>query len=108
VGTKTLCAALKTVQIGLKFKPTRMMIQDHINVILYEISLPLMLLSQGEYELWTENPIEYVRMQVDQSNPNNAKHIVKVLVKVICGIKPTRTRISPHLEAYLQVLVNNL
>lgn len=108
VGTKTLCAALKTVQIGLKYKPTRMMIQDHINVILYEISLPLMLLNQGEYELWTENPIEYVRMQVDQSNPNSAKHIVKVLVKVICGIKPTRTRISPYLESYLQVLVNNL
>jgi hypothetical protein len=62
VGTKTLCAALKTVQIGLKFQQTRRMINDHINVIMYEISLPLMLLSQSEYELWTENPIEYVRM----------------------------------------------
>jgi len=45
VGTKTLCSVLKTVQIGLKLKPTRNLIQDHINVIMYEISLPLMLLT---------------------------------------------------------------
>ncbi len=44
VGTKTLCAALKTVQIAIKFNKTRRLIQDHINVILYEISLPLMLI----------------------------------------------------------------
>jgi hypothetical protein len=41
---------------------TRRMIQEHINVIMYEISLPLMLLSQSEYQLWSENPIEYVRL----------------------------------------------
>ena len=87
VGTKTLCAALKTVQVGLKFGPTRKMINEHINVILYEISLPLMLITQAEFELWTENSIEYVRMQVDQSNPFNTKHIVKLLVRSICGIK---------------------
>jgi hypothetical protein len=90
VGTKTLCAALKTVQIGLKFGPTRKMINEHINVIMYEISLPLMLITQAEFELWTENSIEYVRMQVDQSNPFNTKHIVKLLVRSICGIKQSR------------------
>ena len=47
---------------------------------MYEISLPLMLISQSEFDLWTENPIEYVRMQVDRSNPFNAKSIVKLLV----------------------------
>ena len=71
MGTKTLCMALKSVQIGIKFQMTRRMIQEHINVIMYEISLPLMLLTQSEYQLWTENPIEYVRLQVDQSNPFN-------------------------------------
>lgn len=58
VGTKTLCAALKTVQIGLKFQVTRRMLQEHIQVIMYEVSLPLMLINQAEFELWTENPIE--------------------------------------------------
>ena len=38
------------------------MIQEHVNAILYEVSLPLMLLTQSEYELFTENPIEYVRL----------------------------------------------
>ena len=98
VGTKTLCSALKTVQIGLKFKSTRVLIQDHINVIMYEISLPMMLLTQSEFDMWTENPIEYVRGQDDQSNPFNAKHIVKLLVKVICGIKANRKqKVSEHL-----------
>jgi hypothetical protein len=64
-----------------------------------------MLLTQGEYQLWTENPIEYVRLQVDQSNQNNSKHIVKLLVKVICGIKQTRRqKVGEHLQNYLQVL----
>jgi hypothetical protein len=62
VGTKTLCAALKTVQISIKFGATRKQIQDHINAILFEISLPMMLMSQSEYELWSDNPVEYVRM----------------------------------------------
>jgi len=69
---------------------TRRMIQEHINVIMYEISLPLMLLSQSEYQLWSENPIEYVRLQVDQSNQFNSKNIVKLLVNQVCGIKTSK------------------
>ena len=109
VGTKTLCAALKAVQIALKFQATRKLIREHINAILYEISLPLMLLSQNEYELWNENPIEYVRMQVDQQNQFNAKSIVKLLVRQICMIKSNRKqKVSEYLQNYLQVLAQNL
>ena len=69
----------------------------------------MMLLTQSEFDMWTENPIEYVRGQVDQSNPFNAKHIVKLLVKVICGIKANRKqKVSEHLQNYLQVLASNL
>jgi hypothetical protein len=101
--------ALKSVQIGIKFQMTRRMIQEHINVIMYEISLPLMLLTQSEYQLWTENPIEYVRLQVDQSNPFNCKSIVKLLVNSVCGIKTTKKqRVSQYLSDYLQVLAQNL
>lgn len=59
-------------------------------MIMYEISLPLMLLSQSEYQLWSENPIEYVRLQVDQSNQFNSKNIVKLLVNQVCGIKTSK------------------
>lgn len=76
---------------------------------MYEISLPLMLLTQSEYQLWTENPIEYVRLQVDQSNPFNCKSIVKLLVNSVCGIKTTKKqRVSQYLSDYLQVLAQNL
>jgi len=48
-------------------------------------------------------------MQVDRSNPNNAKHITKLLVKSICGIKTSRNqKVSTHLQNDLQVLASNL
>ncbi len=51
---------------------------------------------------WSENPVEYVRQQVDQSNPFNAKSIVKRLVKQICGIRASRKqRVSDSLQSYL-------
>ena len=109
VGTKTLCAALKTVQVGIKYAKTRKFLQEHINTILFELSLPLMLISEQEYNIWNENPIEYVRLQVDQSNYFNPKAIVKTLVKSICSIKQARgQKVSPYLQSYLQVLATNL
>jgi len=72
---------------------------------MYEISLPLMLITQTEYNLWGENPIEYVRMQVDQANTLNPKNIVKILVNSVCGIKTSKKqRVSQYLQNYLQVL----
>lgn len=69
------------MQIGLKYSLTRKMIEQHINAILFEISLPLMLVTQNEFDLWQENAIEYVRMQMDESNPFNSKILVINLVK---------------------------
>ena len=109
VGTKTLCSSLKFVQIALKHKKTRQLISSHIQTILYEITLPMMLLTQQEFELWTENPIEYVRMTVDQSNSFNPKHTVLQLIKTICNIKATRKlKVSVYLQGYLQILAGNL
>lgn len=45
VGTKTLCGALKVIQIALKCKRTRVVIQNHITTILYELSLPILLIT---------------------------------------------------------------
>lgn len=90
VGTKTLSSALKLVTISLKTQRTRLMIQDKIGTLLYDVCLPLMLITQHEYMLWQENPIEYVRYQVDQSNTFNPKKQAKNLIKVICSIKQNK------------------
>ena len=49
-----------------------------------------MLITQAEFDLWQENPIEYVRMQVDEANPLNSKIIVRNLVRMITGIKKSK------------------
>ena len=78
------------------------MIQEHINAILFDISLPLMLLTQSEYDLWNDNPIEYVRKQADTSDELDVKQVIKVLVRTICGIKQTRKqKVSEHLQNFL-------
>lgn len=62
VGTKTLASALKLLTISFKTQRTRQLIQENIPTLLYDVCLPLMLITQNEYQLWSENPIEYVRL----------------------------------------------
>jgi len=73
VGTKCLNSALRFVASGIKNVKMRKLCAPHIQTILFELTLPLMLISEQEFNLWNENPIEYVRMQVDFSNPWNVK-----------------------------------
>ena len=73
VGTQALCHSLKSLQSALKYPTTKGLIMSACPEILYNVSPNLMLMSQAEAELWTENPIEFVRLQVDQSNQYNTK-----------------------------------
>ena len=66
VGIKTLNYALRFVGIALKTAKTRKMCQEHIELILFQLTLPLLLLTEAECNIWNENPIEYVRLQVDK------------------------------------------
>ena len=71
--------------------------------------MPLLLISQYEFTLWQENPVEYVRLQVDMSNAHNVKRTNQELIKTICNIRQTRkNKISENLSNYLQLLVDNL
>ena len=73
------------------------------------MTLPLLLISQYEFTLWQENPVEYVRLQVDMSNAHNVKRTNQELIKTICNIRQTRkNKISENLSNYLQLLVDNL
>ena len=109
VGTKTLNSALRFVASGIKNAKMRRLCTNHIQTILFELTLPMMLVSEKEYSLWNENPIEYVRMQVDFSNPWNVKRTNQDLIKAICNIKKTRkNKISDYLTGYLQMILENL
>ena len=109
VGTKTLFHSLKLVQICIKHKHTRQYIQEHMRSILFDLSLPLMLITQHEFNQWNENPVEYIRMQVDQSDSYNIKLMVKYLVGSICSIKVNRKqKISQYLQEFLELIANNL
>lgn len=57
----------------MKFKETRMLIKEAIPAILFNISLPLFLASQKDIYTFNEDPIEYVRMQVDSHGEYNVK-----------------------------------
>lgn len=109
VGNKTLCGSLKYLQVAMKGKQTRKYVTAHISSILEEISLPILMVTESEFELWNENPIEYIRLQVDNSNCHNPKPILKCLLGIICNVKKSRKdRTSPYLNNYIQTLINYL
>lgn len=73
VGNKTLNSSLRFVATALGKAKMRKLCQQHIQTILFELTLPLMLITQQEFQLWSENAVEYVRLQVDNSNAYNVK-----------------------------------
>jgi hypothetical protein len=80
--------------------------KPHIESILYEITLPLMMITDKEVQIWGDNQIEYVRLQVDNTNAWNVKRTNQDLVRKICDIRQTRKNlISSYLTGYLNVIV---
>jgi hypothetical protein len=73
VGTRTLALSIKFLTMSMKFKQTRELIKPHIEVILFDLSLPLFLTSEKDLETFESDPIEYVRLQVDHQNELNVK-----------------------------------
>lgn len=109
VGTKTLCLALKYAHLAFKNKRTRAMMHQHVTGILYEVSLPLLLITEKEYKLYSEDSIEYVRQQVDNSNSFNVKTSIKSFIKYACTFKKSRKdKISEYLMGFLQIIASNL
>lgn len=53
VGLKTLNSSLRFVATALKGKKTRKMCQTHIDTILYQLTLPLLLITQYEMQAFT-------------------------------------------------------
>jgi t-SNARE complex subunit (syntaxin) len=68
-----------------------------------------MLITEKEVQIWNENKIEYVRLQVDNTNQWNVKRTNQDLIKAICNIRQTRkVKISNYLTEYLNVIVQTM
>ena len=68
-----------------------------------------MLITENEVQIWNENKIEYVRLQVDNTNQWNVKRTNQDLIKAICNIRQTRkVKISNYLTDYLNVIVQTM
>jgi hypothetical protein len=68
-----------------------------------------MLITEKEVQIWNENKIEYVRLQVDNTNQWNVKRTNQDLIKAICNIRQTRkVKISNYLTDYLNVIVQTM
>ena len=107
VGTKTMAIACKFLGLSLKFKECREMIKSSIQDILFSISLPLFLATEKDLQTFQEDPVEYVRMQVDHLTEYNVKRQLSILVEKICSLKYGKkgdAGASMHLFTYLQMI----
>jgi hypothetical protein len=68
-----MAIACKFLGLSLKFKESREMIKPSIENILFNISLPLFISTEKELEVFQEDQVEYVRMQVDHLTEYNVK-----------------------------------
>ena len=111
VGTKALCISLKFLAQAFNYQVPREMIKPQIDTILHQISLPLFVCTQKDKNSFHEDPIEYIRLQVDNSGEMNIKKQLSHLVDKICAIKPgkKKDRKPPeHLIKFMQTIGENL
>ena len=66
-----------------------------------------MMISESEYYTYQENPVEYIRMQVDQSNPFYVKRQVKQLIRGICCMDVPEQRQQEFFQGFLVKLANS-
>lgn len=87
VGTRTLALSIKFLTQSMTQKDTRMMIKPHIETILFDISLPLFMTTQKDIMTFNQDPVEYVRLQVDNNNEWNVKKQLAKFVQTLCSLK---------------------
>lgn len=111
VGTRTLSLSVKFLSTAMTLKNTRECIKPYIETILFKISLPLFVATQKDILTFQQDPVEYVRMQVDHNNELNVKSQLSKFVQKLCSLKFGRRgdkSQSMHLTNYLQTIGQNL
>lgn len=61
VGTKTVSFAIKFINYAMKVERTMNNLKPFINNILYEIAIPIMLVTHKDADLFESDPVEYIR-----------------------------------------------
>ena len=76
--------AMKYVERSLKENNMRILLQEHLEFLLFDILIPAMFLTYKDNEDWEENPIEFIRNEEDlMERPNNLKIIASDLLQRI-------------------------
>lgn len=111
VGTKALCLSIKFISQTLMNRNARNMLAPYMEEILFQISLPMFMISEKDYNIFQTDPIEYVRLQIDIRNERNIKIQLANFVQKICSVKTGRAegkQMSKHLEKYMIKIKENL
>jgi hypothetical protein len=111
VGTKTLALSIKVCSASLAFRQARQVIDQHVEKILFEISLPLFMTTQKEITVFNEDPVEYIRLQYSNSNDENVKRQLCHFVEKLCSLKigkKAQNQTSKHLNKYMETIFSNL
>ena len=110
VGSRTLNFNLKLIKQSIKIAGLKEKLIPFVDTILYEIVIPLLIMSNKDIQQFEEDPIEYIRSLFDFLEsifmPKNTT--IELLVG-ICNIKPQKGRkVKPtYLVPFLTFATNN-
>lgn len=71
---------MKFLHCSLKYKQTRDQLRPHVQEILTDVSLPLFMTSERDYNAFNDDAIEYLRSQLDFHQEHNVKRQAAGLV----------------------------
>ena len=116
VGSKTLNFNIKFVAASTKLPRTMTKLLPFIENILYETVMPIMLVTHKDVMLFDEDPIEYIRKQLDFTETLfMPKNTVIDLLQYICSYistpktKGKKVKRKPdYLFPFLNFVVNNM
>jgi hypothetical protein len=96
--------------MSLHTKQVRLAVKPHIEALLFTVSLPLFLSSKKDKLTFENDPVEYVRLQVDHNNEFNVKRQMSRFIERLCALV-TGTRKSKgeavHFIEYMTQICNN-
>lgn len=114
IPTKIHFFALRYIINGLKYSEFHQHYANLIDIILYEIILPSLLLTTQDEEDWSENPLEYIRKEEDLLDlSRNIKLAALKLLERLCdksiiNSKDDNQIIARFLEYCNQIFENGL
>ena len=111
---KVRCFALKYIMNSISYLTIRESLAPHLEQALYEIFIPILMLTPQDEEDWIHNPLEYVRKYEDVSGIiENPKMVIKALInkdylKTLFRSSDGLTLLNKYLEFVRNILVNHI